>query len=186
MSKAGRKRKQGKRTRSGRLSRAGIPRFDKGTDHAQAMQALYGQDGCDAIGRAYRSGLLGEGSEAKALLDTARKISNAYWAAYETGGFVSPLAGRIPTSGNITHLDHERIKRREEWLRACTDFVRDLGPEVDRAFRQLVIDVNPDHGPLWLDRLCFAARTRHIEAEQHDERTMRAALDALEQLSDGG
>ena len=183
MGKAGRKRKPGRRTKAGRLSRAGAPRYDKGTDHAQAMQALYGQDGCDAIGRAFRSGLLGEGSEAKALLDTARNLSNAYWSAYQTGGFVSPLAGHIPASGNIAHLDHERIKRREVWVRDSMAFVRDLGPEVDRAFRQIVIDVNPDHGPLWLDRLCYASRTRHVEAEQSDERALRAALDALEALA---
>lgn len=179
MAKAGRKRKQGTRTKSGQLSRAGISPFDKGTERVQAMQALYGQDGADAIGRAYRAGLLGEGSDAKALLDLARSISNAYWSAYATGSYQCAIGDR--THGSVVDLNHERIKRREEWLRACLDDVRRMGPQVDRAFRQLVIDVHPDCGPSWIDSLCYTARTRK-PADPIHERTMRAALDALEML----
>lgn len=179
MARAGRKRKAGTRTKSGQLSRAGIPSFDRGTERTQAMQALYGQDGCDAIGRAYRSGLLGEGSSAKALLDMARAISNAYWQAYATGAYRCPLGDR--TFGSVVDLDHEKIKRREEWLSECLDYIRRMGPQVDKAFRQLVIDVNPDCGPSWLDRLCYAERTRK-DADIADSRALRAALDGLEML----
>ena len=140
------------------------------------MQVLYGNDGCDAIGRAYRAGLLGEGTEAKALLDTARRISNSYWQAYATGRYTCPLADR--THGSVIDLDHEKIKRREIWLGECLTTARRMGPQVDRAFRQLAIDVNPDHGPGWLDRLCWAAQCR-AEPSQPDTRAMIAALDAL-------
>lgn len=146
------------------------------------MRVLYGEDSADAIGRAFRSGLLGDGSEAKALLDMGRKISNAYWGAYETGRFTCPLAGNIPSSGSIEHLDHERIKRRELWLNGCLDFVNSMGTEVRRAFDQLVIDVNPDCGPAWLDRLCYSAR-REEDGQDNDRRSLRAALDALEILA---
>ena len=180
MAKAGRKRKANvSRTKSGAISRAGMA-LDRGTERAQAMQALYGIDGCDAIGRAYRAGLLGQGNEAKALLDTARAISNAYWTAYQVGGFQSPLADR--TFGNVTAIDQAKVKRREEWLAHCLDCVRSMGADVRRAFDQLVIDVNPDHGPAWLDQAIFA--------KQHDKQTpdiarlkLRAALDALEALT---
>lgn len=178
MARAGRKRKQGPRTKSGQLSRAGLS-VDRGTERTQAMQALYGNDGCDAIGRAYRAGLLGEGNEAKALLDTARAISNAYWVAYEVGGFRSPLADR--TFGNVTLIDQAKVKRREEWLADCLDCVRSMGQEVRRAFEQLVIDVNPDHGPAWLDEAIYAER-RNERIPDTAAKKLREALDGLEAL----
>jgi hypothetical protein len=179
MSRAGRKRKAGRRTSSGRLSRAGlVPLFDRGTEHAQAMQALYGTDGSDAIGRAYRAGLLGDGSEAKAMLDLARGISNTYWRAYATGTYQCPLGGR--TYGSVVEIDAEKAKRRELWLNECLDTVRRMGPQADRAFRQLVVDVNPDSGPRWLDTLIFAKRTRNDNLPEMD--TLRTAIVALETL----
>lgn len=176
----GRTRRQAKREKNGRASRAGVPRFDKGTERAQAMTAPYGQDGADAIGRAYRAGLLGQGSDAKALLDMARRISNAYWQAYETGRYACPLADR--THGTVAILDHQRIKRREEWLNDCLDHVRRKGPVARRAFYQLVIDVNPDCGPHFLDRLCFATRTNHA-AGPGDQTMMATALELLRDLA---
>lgn len=177
----GRKTKGGRRTASGRLSRAGyIPLFDKGTERTQAMQALYGQDGCDAIGRAYRAGLLGEGSSAKALLDLARSVSNAYWRAYANGSYTCPLGDR--TFGSVIDLDHEKIKRREQWLDDSLVHIRRMGQQTDRAFRQLVIDVNPDSGPSWLDRLCYAERTRK-DCDSSDVHTLASAINALEAIS---
>lgn len=179
MARPGRKRKSGNRTDSGRLSRAGLGP-DRGTERTQAIQALYGPDGADAIGRAYRAGLLGEGSEAKALLDTARRISNSYWQAYATGTYTCPLADR--THGSVIDLDHEKIKRREQWLNECLTLTRRMGPQTDRAFRQLVVDVNPDQGPPWLDRLCWAAQ-RSDQPASPDSNTLSAALVALGALA---
>lgn len=170
MSLKGRKRKAGRRTASGRLSRA-ADTYDRGTDHAQAMQALYGPDGADAIGRAYRCGLLGEGNEAKALLDTARKVSNLYWRAYATGTYQCPLADR--SHGSVADLDHERIKRSEMWLQDTLEIV--AGLKVRTSFDQLVIDVNPDAGPDWLDRLC----NPRFPAMLADKRKLQEALDGL-------
>ena len=185
MARRGRKRKRGLREPNGRLSRAKTPpvTFDKGTERAQAMQALYGQDGADAIGRAYREGLLGSGSEAKAMLDTARKVSNAYWQAYETGRYTCTLSDR--QSGSVVELDHERIRKREEWIAEVMQFVADMGHDVRRAFEQLVIDVNPDQGPDWLDRLCWASQ--HGKRQDiADVSQLRRALDPLSLLANGG
>lgn len=178
----GRKRKQGARTKSGRLSRAGQPRYDKGTERAQAMQALYGADGADAIGRAYRAGLLGSGSEAKALLDTARKVSNAYWAAYEVGGAFCTLGDK--NHGGTAPVPPEVVRRREEWLNGCLDTVKALGHAKRRCFEQLVVDVNPDCGPHWLDRLCYAHRSRGVMIEPADATALENALTALAELAD--
>ena len=173
----GRKRKNGARTKSGRLSRAKIHTHDRGTDHAQAMQALYGPDGCDAIGRAYRTGLLGDGTDAKAMLGIARQIAKAYWAAYENGAFQSPIADK--TSGSISSISPEDARRREEWLNRVLDTVKAVGWPQRRSFYQLVIDVHPDCGPHWLDRLCFAHRSKRMMIEPMDAQCLEWALEAL-------
>ncbi len=187
MVKAGRKRKPGKRTESGRASRAGyVPLFDRGTDRTQAMQALYGQDGSDALGRAYKSGLLGEGDEAKAMLDTGRRIANAYWQAYSTGGYSCPLGER--TFGNTADIDHERVKRRELWLAGVLASIKIADR---RVFDQLVIDVNPDNGPPWLDQMIWVNR-QNVGRKEHEKLTQDArnaavlsrALDALAHFVD--
>ncbi len=180
MSRAGRKRKQGKRERNGRIQRMPELRYDRGTERAQAIQALYGTDGCDAIGRAYRAGLLGEGNEAKALLDLGRRIAGLYWRAFTTGPIVSAIADK--TSGTIVEMDHARIRRQEQWLTETLTLVDRMGRNVRRSFDQLVIDVHPDEGPHWLDQLIYATRT-HRQADPVDEKRLREALDALETLA---
>lgn len=174
----GRPRKKGKREKSGRPSRAGVPRFDRGTERAQAMTEFYGTDGCDAIGRAYRHGLLGSGQEAKNLLDTGRKVAKAYWQAYETGKIGCTLGER--TGGSVVNLDHERIKRREDWLTESLGIVSSLGAR--RVFDQLVIDINPDSGPDWLDRLCDADRTDERQ-NLTDISKLRQAVYALQAVA---
>lgn len=168
-----RPRKAGKRTKSGRLSR--VPsNFDKGTEHAQAMTALYGPDGCDAIGRAYQAGLLGQGNDAKALLDMARKVSRLYWRAYETGAVKSCIADS--NFGAIVDIDHARVKQQEEWLSESLRIVNSMGRQVRRSFDQLVVDVNPDSGPAWVDALLSR------KATDADRAKLREALDGLEAL----
>lgn len=174
MARTGRKRKPGARTKSGRLSRAGKLRYDPGTERAQAMQALYGPDGCDAIGRAYQAGLLGQGNEAKALLDMARQVSRLYWRAYETGGIKSCIADK--NFGAIVDIDHARVRQQEEWLSESLRVVNNMGRNVRRSFDQLVVDVNPDCGPVWLDNLLSRKGT------DADRNKLREALDGLEAL----
>lgn len=175
MAKAGRRSQSRKRLASGRPSRAGhVPAWDRGSERTMAMQALYGPDGSDALGRAYRAGLLGEGSDAKALLDTGRRIANAYWQAYVTGSYKCPLGDR--THGNIADMDHEKIKRREEWLRDCLAKVKHR-----TQFDALVIDVHPDSGPPYLDRLIYAHRTRK-EPDALDSQRLSLAIKALAEL----
>lgn len=177
--RAGRKRKQGNRTKSGRLSRAGICSFDKGTEHTQAMQALYGPDGADAIGRAYRTGLLGVGNDAKALLDMARRVSNAYWRHYSAGSYKCALGDR--TAGSVVDIDQAKALRSEEWLNEQIDTVTALGDLERKAFYQLVIDINPDCGPESLDRLCWARRN-NCEPMLVDEQWLKRAVGALREL----
>lgn len=138
----GRPRKSGPREPSGKLART----FDKGTDRAQAMTERFGQDGCDAIGRAYRIGLLGEGQDAKAMLDTARGLASAYQQFYGVGGITSPIADKQTGS---REGDQDRAQKRREWLDACLREVKRYRP----AFDQLCLHSNPDSGPEWLERI---------------------------------
>lgn len=173
MARTGRKRKPGARTKSGRLSR-GAANYDRGNERAQAMIALYGPDGCDAIGRAYQAGLLGQGNEAKALLDMARQVSRLYWRAYETGAVKSCIADS--NFGAIVDIDHARVKQQEEWLSESLKLVNSMGRNVRRSFDQLVVDVNPDSGPAWVDALLSR------KATDADRAKLREALDGLEAL----
>jgi hypothetical protein len=169
-----RPRKNAKRTKAGRISRAKV-NFDKGTEHAQAMQVLYGPDGCDAIGRAFRSGLLGAAEDGKPLLDIARKVSRSYWRAYATGAVRSCIGGR--TFGAVVDIDHERVKREEIWLNESLRIVDRMGRNVRRSFDQLVIDVNPDNGPQWLDALIYDRK------DSASTKKIQEAMDALEAIS---
>ena len=150
MSKPGRKRKAGKRTKSGQLSRAGVPRFDRGTPRVEAKFTRFGTNGADAIGRAYEAGLLGTGQEAKALLDTARAIFRAYWVWYTNGPIRCALSD---SSGSAIRDDDLREKAQEKWLEAMLKVAGSKGIVMRRLFDELVIDHNPDFGPPWMDRL---------------------------------
>ena len=185
MAKRGRKRKNAARTKSGRISRAKPfriePAYDKGTDHAQAVQALYGQNGTDAIGRAYEAGFLGQGNEAKALLDKARSIFSAYWSAYGVG-MIRKSSTADNDNGSTAVPDYDRIRQREEALRDDLHSVNRMGPAYRRAFDQLVVDVNPDAGPGWLDSLLWADK----HGKPQDPAAigqLRKAIEALENIA---
>lgn len=148
----GRKRKAGARTKSGQLSRAKI---DTGNDVVAKKSALYGENHSDAIGRAFANGLLGDDTAAKAMLDTARSISRAYWIGYEIGPIRCTLADR--TSGTTIAEDIMRQRDKERWL---TRTLKSMEPQARPLFDSLVVDVNPDSGPPWLDNIIQELRTR--------------------------
>lgn len=180
MARAGRKRKQGNRTKSGQLSREGQPRLKivKGNDRALMMQALYGTNGTDAIGRAFEAGLLGQGTEAQSLLDTARSMAKAYWAAYVE----HPPHCTLADSAGGALLDLERVKRREQWLNMQLAIVDAMGHSTRRLFDHLVIDLMPDAGPSWLDNLIFAKRSgKAIDAAWQSQ--FDRALSALKAIA---
>ena len=139
----GRNRKMGKRTKSGQLSRAGQPRFDKGSEKAADKFALYGTDGSDALGRAFVHGLLG--SDGIVLRDTGRAVARAYWPMLGTGR-ISCTLGTKSGQGGEGNLE------REQWLTATLRRIDAMGRDKRRAFDELAIDINPDTGPEWLDR----------------------------------
>ncbi|QUT07935.1 hypothetical protein KFK14_11405 [Sphingobium phenoxybenzoativorans] len=193
MAKSGRKRKQGKRTKSGQLVRT--PRYDKGCDGVIRRRAEFGiyaetKDGerilvdatqtFDALGRAWSAGLLGEPDQANRFRDTGRVIAAQYWRTY---GFATPDSlARFQPSQGVGVSDSEKEKVREKALNASLDRIKKMGPQVASAFSQLVIDLNPDKGPPWLDRIIYGKRTGK-PVDDRDTTILGHALDALSEVA---
>ncbi len=172
-----RTRKSGKRTKSGRLSRPAAARRVTGNDRVEAKKLLYGQEGVDAIGRAWRMGLLGEPAEARDLVMAARTIARRYRIMFEHGRIRCALNQSI--GGGEEHEDE--VKRQRQMVRRL--LILDQRPA---SFDELVLDHYPDTGPAWLDRLILAKR--HAERLPNnweranngiDGKRLRAAIKAL-------
>lgn len=145
-------------------------RRDAGTDAAQRKRELFGTDGCDAIGRAYRAGLLGE--DGQRLLQTGRSIHRAYWAAYGQHGLTCALGDKIGAAN-----DDDNSLERERWLNRVIREIDAMGRDYRKAFDELCLDFHPDYGPDWLDR--------HIakEPRQSDWSSLAKALEVLDEMS---
>jgi len=164
----GRKMKAGKRTKSGRPSRAGQPRYDRGSDKVADKFSVYGPDGSDALGRAFVHGLLGD--EGITLRDTGRAIARAYWPIFGTGRITCSIGDKTGGSG-VGNLERER------WLTETLRRIDAMGNDRRCAFNELVIDVNPDVGPNWLDRMIAK------QARDSDSAKLNLAIDVLRQLA---
>lgn len=137
-------------------------------------------DTCDALGRAYNAGLLGTGQRAQDLLSAGRKIASQYWRVY---GFSTPDSlARFQPQRPSARLDPDKEKIIEDALNDGLDLVRARGRDVRRAFEQLVIDLNPDCGPAWLDQVVYAHRTKRTAAER-DMTMLRLAVEGLEAIA---
>lgn len=167
----GRARKMGKRTAKGRLSRAKDAVFDRGSDRAQERKAQFHGHGYDAVGRAFEAGLLGRDAgrptaRAKMLMDLAQQLFRRYWRHFGIGP-VGCTLGRAETGGgkgaNEAGIDDGvNDAEQEAWLLRMLAMV----PRRERrVFYELVIDINPDTGPIWLDRL-IAVKAANLAAAQ--------------------
>lgn len=195
--RTGRKRKAGSRTASGALKR--VPVYDYGCEGVRRRQARYarpagrgeteadphrpgqrrkrGSDTSqtfDAVGRAWSAGLLGPRGEE--LMAGARVIAAQYWRVY---GFATPDSlARFQPVGPVGLVNSERERIIEDALADTLTTVAKAGRDVRRAFDQLVIDMNPDAGPPWLDRIIFAQRQHHSPTEP-DSNMLRLAMIGL-------
>ncbi len=177
MSRAGRKKRNNvKREPNGRAIRV---LFDHGTSRAQMKFEQYGTDGADAIGRAYQAGLLGP--EADAIRDTARKIARAYWPMLEIGSYNCTLNERQGGANDNPEDFDGRIKAREQWLTGILRTVDRMGRAHRKAFDDLVIEVHPDSGPKWLERMIYAKkRTEGFDAL--DAVSLKMAIEAVRKI----
>lgn len=180
MAKAGRKRKAGTRTKSGALSRAGVVRYDQGTDYSRMKVSVYGTDGTDAIGRAFHHGLLGP--DALNLKNAARAVFRAYWPMMGVGAEKSCLGTERGSGGHsdgIIDLDtRDRQIAREKWLTDTLRMIDRMGRDHRRAFDGLCIDINPDCGPSWMDSIIWH-KTHERDVPLGDAAKLRKALEVL-------
>jgi len=150
MAKAGRKQKAGKRLKSGRLSRAGVDRFIKGNDAAEANKARYGGYGMEALGRAYYSGLLGlrDDPRAKERYTKGEKLVNE-WRKHFGEHYRCGLDDS-PRGGNDNEESESQIAR-YHWMRREIARLDEAG--FGSWFHQFCLARNTYVGPSWLDRV---------------------------------
>lgn len=124
-----------------------------------------GAETIDAIGRAWAGRLLeGREIESTRLRDRAREIAGLYWRHLCPRGAttVSSLYANMVSEENpsaaarpvvIAAEAEERERRQEARLLRIVRLADAQGQEARAAFDELVIDINPECGPPWLDRL---------------------------------
>jgi hypothetical protein len=166
MARAGRKRKEGRRDDKGKLRPIIMP--DRGNERTAAKRETFGTDGGDAIGRAYRSGLLGE--DGQRLMQTARSFHRAYWPMFGIGAIGCTLGDRTGGGGE-GNLDRER------WVTKTVLRIDKMGRDHRKAFDELVLDFWPDYGPAWLDTLIAKRDCEVCKAK------LALAIEVLEDLA---
>ncbi|MBS4048099.1 MAG: hypothetical protein KG075_17265 [Alphaproteobacteria bacterium] len=177
MAKAGRKMKSGKRTKTGRLSRAGISPIDRGTERTQAMRARFGDHYQTALGRAYAVGLLGEGQEGKDRLEVAKRFARLVRRYFEAVPYRCALDTSPRGNPDIALVDLDLIEREQSEFRWLCDKARELDHAGVRPYLdQMIADRFIDHDPPWLSRLLNGGR--HFG----DVAVMNAALLAMDVL----
>lgn len=159
----GRPSKTGKRKNGRRVP--DIATFDKGSAWVQAQRERYGQHYCWALGRAYASGLLGEGDEAKDRLDAGRKFARIYNRVIGPVGVYACPLDDTPRGRPLAVDDPERTERElkdKAWLWAIMDSLDVAGvrPYLD----QLIHTNYTDSGPHWLEPLLA---NRWMASERH-------------------
>lgn len=179
----GRPRKAGKRTKSGRLKERPVL-FDKGSQRTEDKFSVYGPDGSDAIGRAYVMGLLGpDGLE---LRNLARKIHRAYWPMLAVGREKSCLGldvNGMTVNDDILEPEEREYKiAREKRLTDTLRSVQRMSAQHRKAFDDLVIEIMPDHGPVWLEQLIWA-KERKVEPDPAAKQAMERAIAGLEHIA---
>ena len=172
----GRKRKTGKRTPSGSLSRAGKPRgpsIVQPSDWVANQRRLYGEHYSTAIGRAFAVGLLGEGNAAKDRLPAALRFASLYRRALGGDRYRCALSDAPRGSDGIEAT--QRDADDQEWM------LVNMG-RMDRTggrpfFDQLISRSYTDVGPAWLDSLLHDAKR-----DRRDMMVMNAAIAAIDAL----
>lgn len=172
----GRPLKQGKRTKSGQLSRAGISPFDHGSSWVQAQRARYGEHYSSPIGRLFARGMLGEDMDAKNRLDTGKRFARLYRAIIGGDGYRCALNPDPRSGGQRTAFHgHANEQENQDWLFAAMDTLdkRGLRPWLD----QIISTEYTDRGPVWVDRLLMGGR------DPYDHAMLKNAIAALDEIA---
>ena len=172
----------GTRSASGR-KRDRTPQRLQPCDGIIRKRAAYGfadndADYADAIGRAYIAGLLGAGDRAKDLVIAARKVAWQYWRIFKPQFGTPDSLARFQPQAPSKHIEPDQERILEDALNDSLEAVGKAGRNIRTAFDQLVVDMNPDHGPPWLDRIIFAHRAKKT-ADARDMQMLEWAKEGL-------
>jgi len=175
MAKRGRPKKSGKRTKSGRLSRAGVePKIVRGNERAMAMRERFGSFATEAIGRAYYEGLLGPKDDPIALERFRKGVELATeWRKHFAPHYRCALNDNPRGSANTT--ESHTARNAYHWMMREIEALDQAG--FGSWFHQMVLAFNPDGGPAWLDRLIEGT------GDFADERVLRLNIEALDYIS---
>lgn len=168
--------KAGRRTKSGRLKRDNYagPKIVQPSEWVAAQRARFGEHYSSALGRAFASGLLGDGQIAKDRLDAGKRFSRLYSAIIDTRPYGCPL-GREQRSlgGSGANFDMERAQSDQDWLFAAMKRVGHLRPWLDA----MVSKEYTDAGPVWLTRLLMGGK------DPYDRAMLKHCTDALDAIA---
>ncbi|HEX7854461.1 MAG TPA: hypothetical protein VF503_12270 [Sphingobium sp.] len=187
----------GTRSASGRKRRRAEEERVEPSMGVMRKRAAYGgmgspEDCCDALGRAHLSGLIlahvvanlpdqaDPAAAAKEMLRVGRDVAWKYWRIY--GFHTANALARFQPEGPSRRLDPLEEKALEDRLNNALDRVGRMGHQTRRDFDGLVIDLNPDHGPQWLDDVIFSHRAKR-QAEPRDLGRLNRAMEALAALA---
>jgi hypothetical protein len=174
MGRKGRPQKPGKRTKGNRPEPDRS--FDRGTDRVQAMRARWGEHYNTALGRAFVSGLLGEGQQANDRYAEAKRFLRLYTRLIDQDRYRCAL-DRTPRGNLAVAMDLDQIEwehEQQEWLFAAMAKLDATGGRP--FFDQLLSKLHTDHGPPWVDRLIDGGR------DPSDFAVLKAALVALDAI----
>lgn len=164
----------------------GVAANDTG-DASQRLNRRDETDTCDPIGRAFNSGLLHrDRARAKELLNAGRRIHRQYWrhVVDPSHKHRDSLARFVPQSGASPFTDAEKDRVIEDALNDALALVKAQGHNIRYAFDQLVIDLHPDYGPEWLDRIVEAHKARPPRrAREGDYYLLDLAIKGLEVIA---
>jgi hypothetical protein len=137
------------------------------------QRARFGNYYTTALGRAFVTGLLGEGNEGKDRYDNACKFVRLYVRFIGGSGYRCPLDD-TPRGGNVVELVTDHQADDHDWLFKNMDRMDRSGGR--SFFDQLISSLHADHGPYWLDAL--------IDGGKHpaDKAVLAAALKALDAI----
>lgn len=177
--------KAGKRNSKGRLIHT--PKFDHGTERAQAMRREFGTYYVTAYGRMFASGLMGAQDEASARYSGLQRFLRLYGRVYGNYGYRCPL-DQTPRGRDSEHVDPEQAALDRQWLRAAMSSLDESGcyPYLE----QVISPATFDSGPAWLDRMIdvirwnrnLAALNRQLRA--HAKESGRAFAEAMPMVID--
>lgn len=177
MGKGRKRRKNITREPNGRASRKGqdrTPLDSRPSDWVAEQYRRFGSYYNSAIGRAYASGLLGDGNQAKDRYDKARKFASLYRRMIGGDRYRCAL-DNSPRGGSGEYSPTQQEADDQQWLIINMARIDLIGTRP--FFDQLISHRFTDYGPSWLDAILSAKNP-----DRRDTMVLDAAIMAIDAI----